>query len=185
MKLRYFLILSVLAHLVPFLFIQVWQKDNLIEIIEAEFIGSAASTAKTDPKAINQKTYSPSVRPAISQAKNTSNIVNSQIISETNSQTSTSEGSGSNASAPPKILKEIFAPYPKEARRAHIEGDVVLKVLIGEDGKVEEASVIDSLGYGLDEAALVAIRQFIFSPGFKDGKIVKVQIKYRYKFRLD
>ena len=174
MKIQYFLLLSVLLHLIPFFNSSFWIKASAVEIIEAEFISAVSS-----PKAA--ATLSP--QPAARKNRPNSELIHAQGIS--------SEPSGgpipgaSSTTIPPRILKEVFAPYPKEARRAHIEGDVILKVIVNESGTVEEALVIESLGYGLDEAALVAIRQFAFSPGFKDGKIVKAQIKYRYKFRLD
>ncbi|HMY59708.1 MAG TPA: energy transducer TonB, partial [Pseudomonadota bacterium] len=50
-------------------------------------------------------------------------------------------------------------PYPEEARAKGIEGNVILRVSVTESGKVHDVKVIKGLGYGLDEAAVAAIRK--------------------------
>ena len=183
MKFKYFVTLSVLLHIIPFFYLEIWNKPSNIEIIETELTGSLAKSSPNSPEKLKQKSSIPATDATKSQIKNQTEVVNSQtgVVNESGPE---KQGSGSSTVAP-KLLNEILAPYPKEARRAHIEGDVLLKITISEGGKVEKATVINSLGYGLDEAALTAIQQFLFSPGFKDGKVVKTEIKYRYKFRLD
>ena len=183
MKLSHFLILSILIHGFVVARVWVWEKPSSVEIIEAEVLspGPKGSSLKAPQL---QKTAARVATPSNDKVS----VPDSRPEGTSNNSVSDSEhvsGSGSDQNRPPKILKEIFAPYPKEARRSKIEGDVVLKVIIDENGKVLDAEILESLGYGLDEAAITAIRQFIFSPGFKDGKIVRTQIKYRYKFRLD
>ncbi len=183
MKVQYFVFLSVILHLIGFIYLKDLKENKDVEIIDAELIGSVGTTNKSFLTTEKQKSLVPSPKVALSQAKKNSDIVNSQTISNEESSIETL-GSGSSM-IPPKVFKEFLAPYPKEARRAHIEGDVVLAIIIDKEGHVEQASVIEALGYGLDDAALTAIRQFIFNPGVKDGKVVRTQIKYRYKFRLD
>ena len=70
-----------------------------------------------------------------------------------------------------------YGKYNDEALKAGIEGQVVLDVIVGEDGRVREVKVTQGLGHGLDEAAISAIRSCQFTPGEKDGKPVAVRIR--------
>ncbi|HNO69619.1 MAG TPA: energy transducer TonB [Pseudomonadota bacterium] len=80
-------------------------------------------------------------------------------------------------------------PYPEEARAKGIEGNVILRVSVTESGKVHDVKVIKGLGYGLDEAAVAAIRKSPrckFSPAIgSDGKPVEYTIPaYTFHFEL-
>ena len=85
----------------------------------------------------------------------------------------------------PKVKGEVRAVYPEAARRAGLEGQVVLKLRVSDKGKVVEARVVESAGNGFDEAALEAVRRFTFSPGMKDGSPIATDITYTYTFLLD
>ncbi|MCI0671869.1 MAG: TonB family protein [Myxococcaceae bacterium] len=86
----------------------------------------------------------------------------------------------------PRVVEEKKPPYPPEALRAGIEGSVVLSITIDATGKVVEAKVVKgNLGYGLEEAALKAIRDFRFSPATKGGEPVSTTMNYTYTFLLD
>lgn len=85
----------------------------------------------------------------------------------------------------PKMKKEFRIPYPKEAKQKNIEGVVLMELLIDSTGKVRDVSLISGPGYGLNEAALLAIRQFEFSPAFIEKKAVAVKIRYGYRFVLN
>ncbi len=87
--------------------------------------------------------------------------------------------------AQPQVLSEVKAPYPDPARRASIEGTVVLSIVINEAGDVVAAKVLSGLGYGLDEAALNAIRKYRFRPATKGGEPVTTELKFSYTFQLD
>lgn len=183
MKLHYFVILSGLLHLTSLFYLKISKTNTHVEIIETELSGTVGRSAPVRAPIAKQKISVPKAGPVKSQITNEPEAANSQTGSK--ETFGLEPQSAASLTVSPKLVKEVLAPYPKEARWAHVEGDVVLKLIIDEQGKVEQASVINSLGHGLDEAALTAIRQFIFSPGFNDGKVVKTEIKYRYKFRLD
>lgn len=85
----------------------------------------------------------------------------------------------------PSLVSEVKIPYPDEARRAQIEGTVMLSITIDTEGRVVHAKVINGLGYGLDEAAREAILKFRFSPAIKGGEAVSTEMKYKYTFLLD
>jgi TonB family protein len=81
----------------------------------------------------------------------------------------------------------IYAPDPEfseEARKAKFQGTVVLWAIVGPDGRTHDIRVYRSLGMGLDEKAIEAIRQWRFEPGRKDGIPVAVQVKVEVNFRL-
>ncbi|HZP61935.1 MAG TPA: energy transducer TonB [Terriglobales bacterium] len=90
---------------------------------------------------------------------------------------------GGGVSAP----KPIYAPdpdYSEEARKAKYQGTVVLWVIVGADGHPHDIRVYRSLGMGLDEKAIEAIKTWKFEPARKDGIAVAVQVNIEVSFRL-
>ncbi len=75
--------------------------------------------------------------------------------------------------------------YPELARRAGIEGRVIVQFIIDEEGNVIDPYVIRGVGAGLDEAALRAVSQLKFEPGRQRGRAVRVQYTIPVTFRLD
>ena len=84
----------------------------------------------------------------------------------------------------PKVIYDPEPEYSPEARQAKYQGTVVLSAIIGPDGRPHVLRVQRSLGMGLDEKALEAVRTWRFSPGMKDGSPVAVQIEVEVNFRL-
>jgi periplasmic protein TonB len=83
--------------------------------------------------------------------------------------------------------RPIYAPepeYSEEARKAKFQGTVVLWMVVGPDGRPRDIRVARSLGMGLDEKALEAIRTWRFEPGRKGGQPVAVQVDVEVNFRL-
>jgi protein TonB len=85
----------------------------------------------------------------------------------------------------PQVASEVKVPYPEEARRAGVEGTVVLSITIDNEGTVVDAKIISGPGYGLNEAARDAIKKFKFKPAVKNGEAVSTELKYSYTFVLD
>lgn len=86
---------------------------------------------------------------------------------------------------PPKVLRPVQAPYPRAASEAGVSGKVLLLLTIDEQGRVTKARILRRLGFGLDEAAVEAVKQFTFSPGTVDGREGPMEIRYTYTFVLD
>jgi len=84
----------------------------------------------------------------------------------------------------PALDRFVQAEYPPEAEAAGITGSVLLEVDIGADGTVLDARVIAPAGHGFDEAAVAAVKQFVFTPAEIDGAPAAVTIEYRYDFQL-
>jgi TonB family protein len=72
----------------------------------------------------------------------------------------------------PVLIKSVEPESSPEARAAHITGEVELIVIIDQTGHVVRPRVVRSLGFGLDERAVAAVRQYVFKPGLKDGQPV-------------
>ena len=70
------------------------------------------------------------------------------------------------------IIKKLY--YPELARRAGIEGRVVIAAVITKEGNVTNAHVLQSLFPSLDEVALKAVNETKFIPGMQRGKPVNV-----------
>ncbi len=85
----------------------------------------------------------------------------------------------------PKLIYSPDPEFSEEARKAKYQGVVVLKVLVGADGRVHNAQVARSLGMGLDEKALETVRLWKFEPArTKDGRAVDVYASIEVNFRL-
>ncbi len=84
----------------------------------------------------------------------------------------------------PILISKIEPEYSEEARKAKYQGVVVLYVEVDPSGRAQNVRVARSLGLGLDEKAIAAVRQWKFRPGLKDGKPVTVAATIEVNFRL-
>lgn len=85
----------------------------------------------------------------------------------------------------PSVASEVKVPYPEEARRAGVEGTVLLSIAVNAEGRVTRCVIISGPGYGLNEAARDALLKFRFKPAIKGGEAVATEMKYSYTFLLD
>ncbi len=75
--------------------------------------------------------------------------------------------------------------YPEAARRMGVEGWVEVEFTVGPDGRVSDARVVRSSGGGrLDDAAIAAVRRWLFRPALRDGKPVPATCYVKVVFRL-
>ncbi|PID81218.1 hypothetical protein CSB20_03690 [bacterium DOLZORAL124_64_63] len=95
------------------------------------------------------------------------------------------EGEGFVASSEnPKIIHWQKPVYPEIARKAQMEGTVLVKVLVGPDGSVKNAQIIQGVNPILDKAALAAALKCKFIPGKQRNIPVKAQMALPFSFRL-
>jgi protein TonB len=91
---------------------------------------------------------------------------------------------------PPKLIgglqnlqKKI--QYPEMARKAGIEGRVILQFIVNKDGEVEDPRVVRGIGGGCDKEALRVIKKAKFEPGRQRGRPVRVRYSMPIVFKLD
>lgn len=85
-----------------------------------------------------------------------------------------SPGSGSGGSEDGGPYANVFSeaacqycpepPYTEEARKAKLQGKIILQVLVGADGRAKRLRVLQGLGMGLDERAMETVRGWRFLP---------------------
>jgi protein TonB len=88
---------------------------------------------------------------------------------------------------PPEIIGNLTPVYPDFAKRARVQGTVVLEVEVYADGVVGEIKVTRSVQSGpggLDEAAIDAVRRIRFKPGREKGKPVNTTVIIPIEFKL-
>lgn len=85
---------------------------------------------------------------------------------------------------PPRLLREVRADYTDQGRRANLEGEVVLEIVVRRDGSVGDVRVLQRLGAGLDERAIQAVKQWRFSPARMRGTPVDVIVEVGVEFKL-
>jgi len=74
--------------------------------------------------------------------------------------------------------------YPVLAKKAGIEGRVIVQFVVDEQGRVVDPVVVRGLGAGCDEEAVRAVRRARFRPGTQRGVPVKVKMSVPVTFRL-
>ncbi len=101
------------------------------------------------------------------------------VPSPTRESPSPSDGSAAGPTFPPEDLDRqpqlkvaTRAVYPSAAQQAGIGGIVLLRVLVSEKGEAARVEVAQGVQTDLDQAAVAAVRQWLFEPGKKDGKSV-------------
>jgi len=83
----------------------------------------------------------------------------------------------------PKLINRVDPIYPEIAKKNGISGDVIVQVTIDIYGRVEEVKILKSIPE-LDDAAVEALKQWVYEPHLVDGKPVKVAFKVSIHFRL-
>jgi protein TonB len=86
-------------------------------------------------------------------------------------------------STPPVPLAKAMPAYPEDARKQGIEALVVVKFVVGEDGKVSDVKVVK--GHPLfDDIVLAAVRTWTFTPATLEGRPVRMARLVKIPFRL-
>lgn len=86
--------------------------------------------------------------------------------------------------SPPRAIYRPDPEFSEEARKAKYQGVCTLGMIVGVDGRPTNIRVLGSLGMGLDEKAIEAVRNWKFEPAMKDGHPVRVEIAVEVDFHL-
>jgi TonB family protein len=85
---------------------------------------------------------------------------------------------------PPRILFTPDPGYTKQAREAHLQGIVLVSLVLGVDGQVHDVKVQKGLGRGLDEKAIEVVQEWRFRPALENGHPVSSKLNVEVSFRL-
>lgn len=178
---RWWLLLSCFLHILIFASFffkkQVPLEDAIVSVsLNTDLPPQITAKAKSS---VNPDTISPNKKNQVSAS---STPENSSTSNGANDQPAYESG---NVSIKPRVLKQVQVIYPQQAKEARIEGAVKLAVVINDDGHVRDVKILEGPGYGLNEAAEQALKQFLFSPAEVLGQKVPVQIVYVYRFKLE
>ena len=86
---------------------------------------------------------------------------------------------------PPRYKNLVNPKYPKDAKRAEKEGKVALQAIIDVNGIPQNIKALTNLGFGLEEAAIEALKKTTFHPATKAGKPINITVRIPYEFKLD
>ncbi len=89
----------------------------------------------------------------------------------------------SDCEVPPRLKSKISPIYPEEAKKAKIEGSVVIRIFINEKGVVTKTSIKEGIPE-LNNAAIEAVKKAKFSPAKHKGKKVGIWVPMKINFKL-
>jgi TonB family protein len=84
----------------------------------------------------------------------------------------------------PEELDRVVPRYPSIARRAGVQGSVVVRGIVRRDGTIDDVEIIKDLPYGLGESAREAVSQWRFRPATVRGEAIDVYYTVTVNFRL-
>lgn len=84
----------------------------------------------------------------------------------------------------PEILRKVDPRYTEIARRAGVQGTVIIEAIIDEKGNVTGQRILKGLPMGLDKAAIDAIQQWRFKPAYRGSEPVKVYYTLTVNFTI-
>jgi periplasmic protein TonB len=84
----------------------------------------------------------------------------------------------------PVLVEKPPPVYPELAQMSKIEGTVIVRVLVGKDGKVKDAILGKGVNDMLDQAAIDAAKHYVFQPAMQNKKPVAVWVAIPFKFSL-
>jgi protein TonB len=85
---------------------------------------------------------------------------------------------------PPKLIKKVEPAYPDEARKAEVEGVVILQATSDIHGRVVDTKILRSIPL-LDQAAIDAVKQWVYEPMMIDGEPRGIIFTVTCTFKLD
>jgi periplasmic protein TonB len=86
--------------------------------------------------------------------------------------------------SPPQLIYYVDPEFSDEARRAKYQGTCIVGIIVDAQGMPQHIHVVRSLGMGLDEKAIEAVRQYKFKPARYQGHAVAVEIEVLVSFRI-
>ncbi len=91
---------------------------------------------------------------------------------------------GRGGATKPTVIHQEDPEFSEEARKAHLQGEVIVAIEVDATGKVIHPHVVKGVGLGLDEKALEAASKWTFRPGTFNGKPVTTRATISMSFHL-
>ncbi len=185
MRMKYWVLLSILIHLAVFLFFSLKISFGEKKYVDLTYLTITDFSEKKEEKEIKKV--------VVEKREGDITPTEKKVMEETNVVDNTSPATDfdQNKFIPFYMVDELPVPlvkispqYPEEARRLGIEGVVVLKIYIDEEGKVEEVEVVKSPSELLSIASKKTLMGVKFRPARAGGKYVPVCIELTLRFKL-
>lgn len=164
------------------------------QAINISFVAPSANSKKSSDKKLTVENNIIDNKNSIKAAKKEQNSAEEENIKSASSK-ETSGRQDPNAIATAAAESEpVFnadylnnpAPvYPSQAKRANIQGKVLLNVMVNAEGKAAKVDVSKSSGSSvLDQAALAAVKEWRFIPAVKRGRAVQANVIVPVDFKI-
>src|SRR5262249_51118815 len=87
--------------------------------------------------------------------------------------------------AKPKCTRQPDPTYSNAARMAKFKGNIVLRVVISQDGSVSDSQILKGAPFGLNKQAMDTVRTWHCEPAEMDGKPVAIMVPVEISFRVE
>ena len=77
-------------------------------------------------------------------------------------------------------ITSVKIDYPKTARQNGVEGTVKASLILGEDGKVRDIKILQSLPHGVDAAVTKGLQNLTFNPAIRRGQPIASPMEFDY-----
>ena len=84
----------------------------------------------------------------------------------------------------PELIYKIDPEFSEEARKAKFMGNVVVNLIVDQNGNPQNVHVLRGVGMGLDQKAVEAVKQYKFKPAKEGGKPVAVELNVQVDFQI-
>jgi TonB family protein len=85
---------------------------------------------------------------------------------------------------PPKLIHYVEPEFSSSSKEAFVEGVVKISIVVTADGLPTELHIVSGLNTEEDNTAMVAVKQWRFQPGTKNGRPVRVRVTVEINFHL-
>lgn len=82
------------------------------------------------------------------------------------------------------LVRSVNPAYPPNARDQGVEATALVEIVVDETGRVIQSRSLTHAGYGFDEAAEAALREYRFTPAKVGDRVVRVRMPWSVEFRL-
>jgi protein TonB len=84
----------------------------------------------------------------------------------------------------PVLIYQVEPEFSEEARKAKAAGNVLVNLIVDQNGRPQNVHVLRGVGMGLDEKAVEAVKQYKFKPAMEGGKAVAVELNVEVNFQI-